>query len=367
MNKRAAVAVLSIMASLLSGCSNTRILERVGFIHTLAYDQVEEGQYKITASIPRAQVNAPASREVLTATGKSSKEGKIKMNLQTSLHLVNGQLRDIIISTVFAQEGILGQIDTLLRDPNISPQIKIVLVNGNAEALLSKDYKQHPDTDKYIDRLLKKEAASHSVPKTTLYMFERDLLDDGIDASAPIIKEKDDYVTIDGIGLFQDDRYVMRIVPNDAMIFAMLYDSFKEGELNLELGDGEEKEEIVMFNSLSSKRKVHISKQESGKTSAVIEINIRGSIKEYLGEKKLSQDADRKQLTKQIEERLTARAEALVKRMQNKKTDPIGIGQHVRNHMNYHAWKQLDWSEEFPKIDVKCKVHFGIKDFGKFR
>lgn len=366
-SKAAGALALILLLAPLAGCSDQRILDRVAFVHSVGYDLNPNGKVQITASYPGVEAGKPIYRVVLTAEGNSSKDTKIKMSRQTSLLLVNGQLRDVLFSSEFARKGVKKHIDTLLRDSTISPQTKIVIVEGSVQKLLKKSYKQHAATDKYINFMLEKESKGHAIPKTTLYQFERDMLDDGIDASVPIIKDIGDHIEIDGIGLFRADRYVMRIPPEEAMIFSFLQGALKEGEISMELpGQGEEPQSI-MFDSIVSDRDVRVAIGADGGITATISIKMRGSIREYTGEKKLGTEADRDALEKEISEHLSKRAERLVKRMQANKADGIGIGMYVRNHMSYRAWKSLEWDEQFPKVRIESRIQFDMKDFGRLR
>ncbi|GGG63098.1 Ger(x)C family spore germination protein [Paenibacillus radicis (ex Gao et al. 2016)] len=356
-----------LLLLLLSGCGDYRILERMGFTSTVGFDLLPKGEMEITASIPRAEAFTPVKREVLSTVSKSSKEAKIKLGRETNLMIVNGQLRDVLFSDQMAEKGLFEHIDSIRRDTSVSPQIKIVIVNGSAKSLLSKDYKQHPMTDRYIDRLLEKEAVGHLVPKTTLYDFERDYYDDGIDPAVPILKEESDHISVDGIGLFKGGRYVLRIPAKDALIYSFLQGNFKQGEMSLELADKGGGHDMVMFTSLISSKKVKVRQQSGQKLNVSIDVQMKGSIYEYTGNLKLSNDSDRHKLEKQVSDHLNARANQMVKRMQDKEADSLGIGMYVRNGMSYKAWKSMDWSESYAKANIKCNVHFKVKDYGSLQ
>ncbi|WP_042165886.1 Ger(x)C family spore germination protein [Paenibacillus gorillae] len=367
MNKRLYYFTCAFVLLLLTGCGDYRILERMGFTSTVGFDLLPSGEMEITASIPRAEAFTPVRREVLSTSAKSSKEAKIKLGRETNLMLVNGQLRDVLFSIEMAEKGLFEHIDSIRRDTSISPQIKIVIVNGSAKSMLSKDYKQHPMTDRYIDRLLEKEGAGHLVPQTTLYDFERDYYDDGIDPAVPILREDSDHITVDGIGLFKGGRYVLKIAARDALIYSFMQGSFKQGEMSLGLAEKGSEHEMVMFTSLISSRKVNVSHSAGQKLAVSINVQMKGSIYEYTGNLKLSDDSDRLKLEKQVSDHLSARANQMIKRMQEKQSDSLGIGMYVRNSLSYKEWKSMNWSEAYAKADMKCNVQFTVKDYGSLQ
>ncbi|KIL39820.1 spore gernimation protein GerC [Gordoniibacillus kamchatkensis] len=367
MGNRFAVCLSLLTMAALSGCGDQRILEKVGFTQTTSYDLLPDGRLKIAVAIPKADPEAELSRQLLTTTALSSKEARINLSRQTNLILVSGQMRNTLYGLSLAKSGLWNHIDTLMRDPSISPQVKVTVVNGDAESLLKKNYEQHPRTGKYIDRLLEKEAQEQAVPKVTLYEFARNYFDDGVDPVAPIVKDDGDSVIVDGIALFRDDKYAGRIEPGDSIIFALLERDFKKGEISIELAGEEGKKEIVMFSSLISSRKVEVGHGDAGTRTVNINVDVKGSILEYIGRLKLSDDANRHELERKISEHLSSRGNQLVGMMQEKGTDSLGIGMYVRNSMSYAAWKKLNWREEFPDVQVKCNIHVKIKDYGKFR
>lgn len=361
--------VLTVIAIMLGGCGDKRILEELGFTQTASYDLLPDGKLDITLSIPLADPEAKTKRMTLRTSSESSKESRIKMAMQTHLQLVSGQLRNSIFGLSLSKAGLWNHIDTLIRDPSISPQVKVTVVNGNAGELLRKDYKQQPRTGKYIDKLLTKEAEGQTVPKMTLYQFARDYYDDGIDPVAPIIKDVGDHITIDGIGLFRNDRYVTKIKPKDALIFAFLRGRFKQGELSVDLArEAHSDKQIAMLSGLMSTREVKVNLGRNGNTTVRFVIHIQGSILEYIGPYNLSNDSERKKLEHQIASYISDKSEKMVTMMQRHKVDSLGIGTHVRNRMSYQEWKSHNWNDElYPDVRVLFDVSVKIKSYGKFR
>ncbi|SEL97948.1 spore germination protein [Paenibacillus sp. cl141a] len=369
MLKKYACLFLLLCILPLAGCGDQRILEDLGFIQTTSYDILPDGNLAISVSIPQADPETSAKREVLTAMAKSSKEAKMIMSRQTSMLLVSGQLRNVLFGRSMAEHGLHGHLDTLYRDPSISSQVKISVVEGNAGELLIDDYKQHPRTGRYIDMLLEKEALGQTIPKVTLFNFARDYFDQGVDPVAPIIKKHDkNYITTNGIALFKDDRYVAKIEPQDALIFSFLKGKFREGQLNIDLSeDPKDKKEVVMFSSLISSRKVKVVRGDQGIDKVMFYVKVSGSVLEYIGDARLSNDRERHELEQRISKYITKKGNAMISMMKQHQVDSLGIGRYVRNRIGYEQWKKMDWRQELQKLQVECVIDVHIKDYGKFR
>ncbi|MBY0013551.1 Ger(x)C family spore germination protein [Paenibacillus typhae] len=365
MGKLRFVAVVLLL--LLNGCKkDERVLEDLGMVQTSSYDLLENKKLKVVSSVPVIDPDSPVHRELLTAESDSIKEARLLFSRQTDLLVVSGQLRDTLFGTTLAQAGIGDHIDTLLRDPSTALGVRVTIVEGDAGELLSKNFKPHSDTGRYITHLLEKESVSNSIPTTTLYEFSRDYNDDGIDAAAPIVKDAGTKVNIEGIALFKMDKYVMKIPAEDGIIFALFREDLNQGEMTVNLGEENGKPVIVMYSSLSSKRKVKVHKLGEGRFKADISISVQGSVLEYTGEEKLSDPGTRHKLEEEISKSVTDTAQEIIRQMQQVKTDALGIGRYVRNSLSYREWTSLNWREVYPQIEVECHAKVIIKDYGKY-
>ncbi|WP_364146977.1 Ger(x)C family spore germination protein [Paenibacillus sp. LPE1-1-1.1] len=358
---------------ILLGCNDQRILEKQGFIQTAGYDLLRkeektgEDELLVSVDIPKADPEGQMRRETLSVLAHSGKEAKIKFSEQTELSLVSGQLRDTLYGIKLAKSGIWEHIDDLIRDPSLSQNVKVVVVNGVAHDLLVKNYPQHPRTSQYIDRMLEKEAASNQIPVVTIYDFTRDYFDDGIDPVAPIVKESTKNITMDGIALFKKDRYITKIETEKTLIFAFLRHNFRKGEISIDLGKAKDRIERLLLNSINSHRKVHVKRMKDKSFAVEIQLKIEGAVLEYTGEHQLSKDKDRREVEKLISEYIVHEADAMIKLMQKNKVDSLGIGKYVRNSLSYEEWQALDWDEVYTNLEVRCTAKVVIKDFGKFK
>ncbi|MGO4540942.1 Ger(x)C family spore germination protein [Paenibacillus sp. 2TAB19] len=357
---------------LLTGCGDERILEKMGFIHSTGYDLVpaenegEKDKLRVTIAVPKADPEGKIKRETMSAVVASSKEARIEFSRQTELSLVSGQTRNTLFGVTLAQKGLREHIDTLLRDPAISQRVKITIVNGSVYELLIKRYPEHPRPGQYMDRMLDKEASVMMIPTVTLYDFTRDFYDDGVDSVAPILKQKGKNIALDGIALFQGDRYVSRIDADDALIFAILRQNFRRGEMSIDLKKAGLGNERLLFSSMVSSRKIKVTHGGDGVPRVQIRMVVKGSVLEYVGALKIGEDQDRHKLEKLVAEYVTLQAKKLIANMQQHKADSLGIGKHVRNSMSYAEWKSLNWDEVYPRIEVSCSTEVVIKNYGKF-
>lgn len=153
------------------------------------------------------------------------------------------------------------------------------------------------------------------------------VIDDGIDPVAPMIKETDGHIVIDGIALFRKDRYITKIEPDKALIFAFLRGKFKQGELSVDQSEEGRNNEHVMLSSLVSQRSIKAT-STSGKNRFKIDIDnkVTGSVLEYIGTLNLDNEKERKIVEGLISKNITKKAEEMIATMQKHNVDTWGLG-----------------------------------------
>ncbi len=365
--------MIGLAACVITGCTDQRQIEKLGFSHSVGFDLIkgeeEEERLQVTLVIPSMENQVDKKKQVLTTVSKSSKEARLKLSQQSDKRIVSGQVRNTLFGIALAKDGLWKHIDTFVRDPAIGPNVKLTIVNGNAHELLSRDYPQHALTGRYIDKLIEKEIQGQTVPEATIYSWSRDYYDDGIDPVAPLIYSLQDHVRIDGVALFNEDKYVGKIDPIHAVIFSFLRGDFRQGELYMEIPDEKKKgKEIVLLSSIINKRNVDVERLAGPqKFRVTMRMTIKGSVLEYLGERKLSNDAQKKELEHAIEKYIRQTSEQLTAHMQKVKADGMGIGKAVRNHVSYEEWDKMNWDEVYSKLKFEFQVKVKIRDNGKFK
>ncbi|MBB6669618.1 Ger(x)C family spore germination protein [Cohnella nanjingensis] len=364
-----AAACWLLMLVCLAGCTDQRVLEKMGFIRTISFDvagQDNANMLKVTISIPKSSQNESI---VYTTVAHSSKQARAVFDRQNDRRLVNGQIRQILFGEALAKQGIWKHLDATMRDPSVGIHAHVVVAEGDTEKMLSRKYPQGGTAGEYIDNLLRAESATRDIPHANLHTFIRDYYDDGIEPVATILKETPSSLLIDGVALFKKDKYVARVPAADKMYFGLLRDSVDTGELNMDdirMG----KESLpVSLSYIHSRRKIRFSSVK-GLTAGTplkvtIHLRIRGSLLEFYGGEALDNAANQKKLEAGMSRYVEEKCNALIALMQQNKTDSIGIGQHVRNAMKYASWRQLEWDDTFSKADITVRADVKIKDIGK--
>jgi len=365
--------LLFIIVLILSGIrtSDYRMLEDLAFTNATSYDLVEveeDGKkiqkLRIVNSIPEADPEASTHREVFEAVASTSKEARNMMARQSDRVLVSGQLRTVLFGLELAQTGIWKYIDTLIRDPSIGQRVRMIVVDGDAGDLLKQDYPAITNTGTFIFELLSKETDHNIIPDVNIYHFIRDYFDDGIDPVAPVLKQLPQTISVDGIALFQHDRYVGKITPDQALIFGILRKDIRDGDLSVTLHN----DEYMMLNAIESKQKVRIERGPSDESFTVIfDLEVYGGLLEYVGTTKMQVGEDLSRLQRDIADDIEERAEKLIQQVQELGSDSLGIGRYVRNSLSAEEWYSMDWPSVYPNVTIRVNAHVVIKNTGNIQ
>ena len=136
MLKRQYLIIPTFLLFLLTSCTNTKTLEKIGIITSVGYDEAEDG--KIISTYSLLQVNPASSPNEINVTSESytSKGARIKSNLGTPKSLQSGQLRVALFNDELLKKGFIHLADTLARDSSISELVYLAVVEGSAKELL---------------------------------------------------------------------------------------------------------------------------------------------------------------------------------------------------------------------------------------
>jgi len=361
-----------IVFLILVGCSDEKILEKTGFVRSIAYDAANDNKngnsIRLTISLPRANEKETL---IYSTEARSSREARMIFDRQNNRKIVNGQVRQVLFGDKFAKKGIWKHIDALVRDPSFGNRVHVVVVEGEANKLLTKKYPQGQTVGEYIDDLIRTEAKVNDIPYTNLYSFVRDIQDDGTDPVASLIKENKTSIIINGVALFRDDQYVAKVQPEDKMYFALLHEDIGAGNIYMNLSEIDpNKHEDAALLYVSSDRKIRILSSpdtllNSNKLKVAIDLNIIGSLLEYSGELNMKKEEDQKKLEALMVRLVEKKSLELLSIMQKNRVDSIGIGQYARNLISFTEWLKLPRREIISNAEITVHAHVKIKDFGR--
>jgi spore germination protein len=345
------IILLLCISSILTGCVRTDILDDLNLDSAIGYDYVDKDHIQGTAVVPVYNPDKSVSSETFTETSSLSKELLIKIDTKSPKTVETGKLELVLFSSELAGHGIFDLVDNFQRDPNITSNLSLAVVDGEAREMLTTQFKNE-DTGGYVSEIIEQNTNLGLLPKKNLHQFMFDYYSTGMDPYLPLLKLENDQVTISGIALFDKDKFVDQIEYSDLFVFTVLSETSENGSYKVRTD--------TYVRNLGSKRKFLVSNIKTN-PEITVNVQIKGIIRQHTGEK-IQQKKMYKKVEQQMEQDVKEQAEKLIKKFQTLKIDPLGFGEQVRSRTR--NWDEKKWNDMYPTINVNVKVDVKITESG---
>ncbi|WP_202081331.1 Ger(x)C family spore germination protein [Caldalkalibacillus salinus] len=351
---------------LLVGCVETTILEEMGIIIAVGYDEHENGRMKTTSVVHQFEPEAEEAMIILKSTAFTSKGNRNVQNLKSSNKLGSGQLRVSVFGREVAEEGLFEEIDTLARDATIGSMVYLMVGDGTAEEILSHQYKQIPNIGSYLYQLVDQNIRNEQIISPTLHEFVHDYFAIGKDPMLPIVQRQGDEVKITELALFCDDKMKGTIKPRESFFVKLVVDQFKAGSIELgvkaaQLEDhGIDKnnlnDDLVNFiiENIHSNRRITLVDPE--KPAFDVEIYLKARLQEITMPIELSDPKVFSKVEDLIAAAVTNEMKKVIQTLQKHEADVIGFGEVYRSTVRNGDINRENWHEKFKKAEINVKV-----------
>lgn len=339
---------------LLVGCSSERkIIDDIDLVTAVGYDYIDDDHVRGTVSVPVFKPDKSVTSQTFSNVSKLIRENRAKLDSEANKPLVSGKLEIALYSEELAKRGILEYIDYLNRDPSVGSRVILAVVEGNAKDYITTKY-QTQDTGLYYSSLFDKNITRGTIPKTNLHQMMYMYYSSGTDPFLPFLTMKGGKGKINGIALFDNDKYVGKIPYKQTFAFKTLVENFDYGIYPINYGN-----HSADVENVKAKRNFKVDTSASVPKVTIV-ISIQGVIREYKGTKINHKIV--KQLEKKMEKELNKENKDIISTLQKLNVDPLGIGNTIRSKdRSFNIQKYKDFYRDMP---IKTKVNVMITEFG---
>jgi spore germination protein len=354
---------------LLPGCAESieqPSLEDLGMIGTMGFDVADDNKIKVTVSMPLpAEKREVQFSETVTMGHEAIKE----LSTVSDRDISGAQLRTVLFSEEFAKtRGLKEMIHYLYRNPMIGDTVILAIVKGSAQEALEKKYKANPNTSEYLNNLLHPRPRTAFHPFTTLHDFNFFKTSEVGDPLTPYLENDKDGLRVSKIALFDYDKLVTTITPEEAIIVSALHDNRKLADLKLNVyGEKEDTiEKQVLLNFVRSNVNIK-SNGELEHPFFTINLKLKANVLEYHGPLSLDGQEGINKLETLISEEVKIQVQDVLELLKKNKVDPVLLGEHMRIHYSKNEWTAEKWEEAIPKIEYEVSVTTEIKNSGTMK
>lgn len=349
---------------ILTACTETKLLERISIVTLIGYDK-EEDLLSATAVVRQINPEFQSNIEIHSETAATSKESKLKVDLEIAKKLGTGQLRVVLFGDDLAKEGLEEAVHTIAMNPEMATSIYLSVVEGKTKTLLENKYENITDVGQHIFNLLDHNIKQQQMISSTFHEVERDISSPLRDFALPIIKKIEEYIDISGVALFKEGKMVGNLPATDVFYIMLTRKDIKDGTAQLVLPaellnhsknppENLPEDLPIAIDAINSKRKLEITDHNKNEIDLNIKLDCR------LVEIHSSLSVGDKKITEKIEEEINKKMESEIKRIieysQEVNSDIFGFGEHFYAQVRNSKLTEEKWRELYPEMKVNVKV-----------
>jgi len=356
------------LVAILSSCGRGIPLEDFTISLMLGVDLDEENNLIISESSPVFNKDAKKKTETYQIKAESIRESRKKFDALATGVVTASKIQVLLIGKrVLEHEDWFPILDTVFRNPTFSINSRVIVVDGPVSDVISYEPEDKPQLPVHLKEVIDKNNERSRTVLTTLQVLHRQMYEKGITPSISEIK-KGKNVELIGVSLLdKKGKYVDTLSIQESSLLLVLKDE-QQQELTLSIPLKSLKDEGGIFhkNEVSIdvtqvKSKIK-TKYDQGKFHFNYNIDMTVNIAERLFP---VDRVKKKELEKMIAKELKSKFEGVIKKIQENKIDPIGLGLYARAY-HYEQYKKVkeQWGEALAKSDINVTVKVKIKAMG---
>jgi Ger(x)C family germination protein len=366
MKTKKTLLTVCLMAVILAGCWDQKLLKDIRIIDINGLDLTPEGKLQNTSSVLDVNgIKSSQSNEIHTGTGITTRQLRDVLDRQISGIYSSSKRRIIIIGEDMARQGIYPYFDLLYRDPTTALNAKIAVVEGTAQEAINTENHGTKLIGEFFAKLIQGMERKTIVPKVDLQLIHPSMLIQGNDFTVPYISKTETNPTISGIALFHNDKMTGTLNAEESVLYLLMADKLaKKADLVIKVNNegDQHPENYIAIDIQSIKRKLKVNVLDSRNIQVKLDLNLKVTAIEYPKDH-LDEEQTLKSLDTRISEELTRRAETITQKIQRVNHEGFGVGQRI---MAYYpnTWKTLNWSDDYAKVELIPKVTVRIVSHG---
>jgi len=368
--KRFCFLILIITFTITStGCWNYREINNLNIAAGIGLDKdPKENKYILSTEIlvPKAKNTAVVekSRDV------KSKGDTIFKAMRNTIS-GNGKMiywshcKVMVVSEGIAKEGLIQVLDVVDRNPEMRPDISLLIADGQPPEKIFKEGKSIDDVTSYKFRdAVDNQDKLPDYTKADTWDFIDQLMKEGVEPVASLIrivyKENRMDFKIGGLAVFKRDKMVGKLNENETESFLFVINEAKDAVIALDK-KASGLPVNLSFEVVKSKCKM-VPSYTSEKLAMGINLDMDVSMTEVEGSADVIKPDKRKQVEKILEEYMKKRIVNVIGKVQHEyNSDIFGFGKTYRNNMP-SVWKSVkgNWNEEFKNVATEVTVKVNI-------
>jgi Ger(x)C family germination protein len=353
---------------MMTGCFDQTNIEDVSLTLVLGIDLDRNNNLLVYMSSPVFNKEAKVKEEVTGVKSATIRNSRDKFDA-TVMALTSGSKTQVILvgKRLLKQKNWMKYLDPFQRDPKNTVTTRVVAVDGPVSDVIFYNPKDKPRLPLYLTKLVETAALRNITVKTNLQELHEQIADKGVTANITEMK-KTNKIFVTGTALLDEKgRYKLTLNADENKLLRILQQG-TTGDFSftipIKLKSDSQDKDWISFTAYNIKVKTKV--RYDNKFIFNTDIKMRVGITERLFSFNTRNDAAK--LQKEIETKLEADFNQLMKKIQTANIDPIGFGGYARTY-TYPEWEKVQnkWNNELAKGDVNVKVNVKMGGMGTIK
>ncbi|KKI90568.1 hypothetical protein WQ54_21830 [Bacillus sp. SA1-12] len=338
-----------VISLILAGCVPNNIINEVSLMHNVGYD--EDGEM-LKASVVYPKYTERNKSTLMTAVAKNPSSLHEELGHKSEFPFEIGQVRLMIFGDNLSRNGLAEVLDTICKDPKIG-MTRMVITDGSPDQILSKSLNESP---LFLMNLIDKSIENEGIPESDIHVMFDQYFGSGIDMSFPnLIVDSKGNIKVDGMGIFKDDKLILKISDKETFLLKLMTDRNKRGVYSFNLNmNGHEGN--IGVRTIDGKHKVKVIKNNlREQVNVSLELDVKlDTLPKWIN---LEKKKDLKLFKNSLQKSISNDTELLLKDFQTNGVDPLGLGRIYK--INHKNWSEQRFYERiYPNMtfDVNTKI-----------
>ena len=345
------IILLVITSFFLTGCFDYVELNELSVITMVIVDK-KDNNYNIAFEIlndKKDKDNSQVNKSIIVRGSGKTISAAINNTISKTPKLAYlAHLKVLAISKNVARNNLKEIIEFFLRNPNVRNEFYLTIVNNdNPFDILNINKDEMPIASDVISSVLKdNKRTTNNITNSNFENIIIDIFKKGKDATIPIIKYEND-IKAYGTALLSNYKLKEILNSNEASLLNILLNNTSNTSFTFQCPTSKD---MITLKIYSGKTSTRIKKQE-----VEINTNLMAEISEYQCQDDLRDTNTFKKYNKYYEKKFNENIKNLYTKLQNNKTDSLGIGKELYIKRRYY--KEDNWLYLNPIIKSNLKIN----------
>lgn len=369
------IGILGLIIIIISGCAESRTIEKSGVISIYGVDVTESDQLNTTAVFHKFGPEDKGLSRIITGRGETLSEGQKQMNYKLGFQLEPGAIQLELFGKKAAENGLIGYLQDASRHPRASNTRLLAVSDTTANDLMEK-VDQSPDVDinRSLPDVINVNDQQNVLPKETLHSFQHFYYEPGADPVLPILSYQSKGPKLTALALFKGDKLAGKI-PVDQAFYINVFRKTIHGlgqQIQLPLQpfkkhlQEEQKNDqnhfYTLFNIKTGKSKTKLVDKQNLHFQTKLDFDV--TLLELTESVDLEGKAAIDVFEQETEKAIKQQYEQLLAKLQERNIDPMGYGKIYKTKKRDGILTESEWRDKFPDITVDVDVDVDILNYG---